>query len=317
MEPSQVPRRLLPWNQYQAHDGRLNAVLPVETVLAAGGMQEKLEVLLPGYLGKMTRAKLCLRRLLGKYSLDGLAYRAVHPAQSVRSVVVRKHARRWAARHFVPSHMLAARIYPLLWDEAEKFALELESRHREQFNELKRTVRLGGGADYKLLYFLTRLTRPLVVVETGVAAGWSSAAILAALESNGTGHLWSSELVYDRPWLAEDYSRFVGMVVDKRLHRRWTLLLEGDRSNLPRIASECGTIDMFHYDSDKSESGRAFALQLVKGQLSKEALIVFDDITDNMHFSNAARDAGTPWVVTGSQGTVGVIWPGLRKPRDG
>lgn len=258
-------------------------------------------------------AKVCLRRLLAEYSLDRLAYRVRHPALSAHAVVVRKRARRWATQHFVPSHSLASRIDPVLWDEAEEFASELESRHRAQFDELKQTVRLGGGADYRLLYFITRLTRPVVVVETGVAAGWSSAAILSALDRNGAGHLWSSELVYDRPWLADDYSHCVGMVVDKQLHRRWTLILEGDQSNLPRIVSECGTINMFHYDSDKSAPGREFALQLVKRQLSENAPIIFDDVTDNLHFRDAVKNTNCPWVVTGSQGTVGVIWQGLRK----
>ena len=54
---------------------------------------------------------------------------------------------------------------------------------------------LGGGGNFILLYFLTRKFNK-VVVETGVAAGWSSLAILGAFEKNGEGKLYSSDFPY-------------------------------------------------------------------------------------------------------------------------
>ena len=48
---------------------------------------------------------------------------------------------------------------------------------------------LGGAAAIDLLYFLIRYSNPKVVVETGVAAGFSSFSILKALKTNNnSGH---------------------------------------------------------------------------------------------------------------------------------
>lgn len=221
-------------------------------------------------------------------------------------------ARRWAERNFRSQNHIAEDLEPTLWLEAERFATDLEGRYAADFEPLRQTIRLGGGADYRLLYFFTRLTSPEVVVETGVAAGWSSAAILAAMKMNGSGRLWSSELVYTRPAIHADYRPFVGMVVDEELKERWTLLLEGDRENLPRIVADCGPINLFHFDSDKSLAGREFAFDAVRPRLADDAIVMFDDVKDNLHFRKLARHCRSPWVVTGSRASVGVVWEGLR-----
>ncbi|WP_169985775.1 hypothetical protein [Microbispora sp. H10836] len=44
----------------------------------------------------------------------------------------------------------------------------------------------GGAGGIELLYLLTRLLRPALALETGVAADWSTAAMLAAMRANGT-----------------------------------------------------------------------------------------------------------------------------------
>lgn len=246
------------------------------------------------------------RRLLHRSGLDGVARAVRHPVRASRSA----RASRWARGHFRPSAELARAIDPDLWDESQRFADDLASRHGAEFERLRRSILLGGGADHRLLYFLTRLTRPSVVVETGVAAGWSSAAILAALARNGEGHLWSSELVYDRPWLHDDYHAYVGMVVDDHLRDRWTLLLDGDDANLPRILAECGEVGLFHYDSDKSFAGRTRALRTVGPSLADDAVLVFDDITDDLHFRGLATRSSRTVEVTGTRGTVGLVWDG-------
>lgn len=252
-----------------------------------------------------------LRGWLVRSGLDGAARAVRHPVLTVNAAA----ARRWSRRRFMPTESLARVLDPGLWDETVAFADALEARYGDRFAELRSSIRLGGGGDHRLLYFLTRLTRPSVAVETGVAAGWSSAAILAAMHENGHGLLWSSELVYDRPWLHDDYRPFVGMVVDPSLHDRWTLLLEGDRQNLPTILASVGSIDLFHFDSDKSVAGRRYAFDLVGPRLTPDAVVVVDDIDDNLHFQGFARGSDRPVAVTGSQGSVGIAWRGLHTAR--
>jgi hypothetical protein len=142
-------------------------------------------------------------------------------------------------------------------------------------------VDLGGGGHYPLLYFFVRYLRPKVVVETGVAAGFSTAAILTAIKANGVGHLYSSEFVYFR---LKNPEKYVGYIVDDELKSNWTLFLEGDRRNIPKILAAVDRVDLLHYDSDKSYSGRRIALKLLTPRLSKGAPVVMDDVQDNLFF---------------------------------
>lgn len=189
----------------------------------------------------------------------------------------------WCAAHATDGASWAKRLDPALWDEAQSFAAAQKSWADARMAEAK--VKLGGGGAYDFLYFLTRLVRPESIVETGVAAGFSSRAFLSAIERNGSGTLYSSDFPYLRLPQPEKY---VGLVVEPELRSRWKLYLEGDRANLKVISSELKKIDLFHYDSDKSYGGRTFALNQLSPFFHPETLILFDDIQDNWHFRDYA-----------------------------
>jgi predicted O-methyltransferase YrrM len=141
-------------------------------------------------------------------------------------------------------------------------------------------------------------------VETGVAAGHSSRAILRALAANQHGHLWSSDLPY---FTMNDAETLIGVLVEKPLKNRWTLMTEGDRRCLPAIVSAAAPIDLLHYDSDKSREGRSFAWSLVAPHLSPDALVLFDDIQDNGHFRDLTRTADDFHVFSFARKWVGLI----------
>lgn len=183
------------------------------------------------------------------------------------------------------------------WSEAEQFCLRQRAVASARLWEVG--LDLGGGGAYDLLYFLVRVLRPQTVVETGVAAGFSSSAILLALKRNGAGHLYSSDFPYFR--LAEP-GRYVGMLVADELRSRWTLRCDGDRNNLPWIVKQVETIDLFHYDSDKSIDGRNFALRTVQSKLGDNAVIIFDDIQDNRHFRDLMAQMNRPFLVFAFEG---------------
>lgn len=142
-------------------------------------------------------------------------------------------------------------------------------------------VRMGGPADLDLLYAATILTRPCSVVETGVALGWSSLAILAALHRNGTGRLVSVDMPYPRrknePW--------VGTVVPDDLRPGWQLIRLPDRPGVRRaIRAVGGSVGLAHYDSDKSYHGRMYAYPLLWKALVPGGLLISDDVQDNLAF---------------------------------
>jgi predicted O-methyltransferase YrrM len=235
-------------------------------------------------------AKNALRPGYARVMVEKLARRARGDSRKRRAAVA------WARPRGVPIGEYCTAIDAHLWAEATEFGHELRARADALGARLG--VKLGGGARAELLYFLTRLRRPLVVLETGVLHGYSSSAFLEALERNGDGgRLFSSDFPYFRERRPEE---LVGVLVPESLQPRWTLRLEGDRRNLPVLLAEAGTVELFHYDSDKSYSGRRDAMRLVEPSLAADAIVVMDDIQDNLFFRDWTTEHGREPVVLGT-----------------
>lgn len=217
-------------------------------------------------------------------------------------------ATEWSKSQATRTEVICRSIDSSLWDEAERWFVGFKPGAQARLSEVG--VNLGGGGNARLLYFLTRKMRPEHVVETGVAAGWSSSAILAAMDANGTGTLHSSDFPYFR--LSEP-ERYVGVLVPSELRDRWRLHLRGDRLNLPAIVKRADRIDLFHFDSDKSVAGRKLAMRIVTPHLTARAVTVMDDIHNNTYFRSLAVGSSRPWCVT--DGHVGIL--GLEPPPNG
>ena len=148
-----------------------------------------------------------------------------------------------------------------LWEQALSFAEKMTLEAEATLQGLD--VQLGGGGHYGLLYFLVRSIKPSLVVETGVAAGFSSKAILTAMHENGSGQLFSSDFPYCR---LEQPEKYIGVLVDNNLKERWSLHIEGDRKNIPAF-------------------------------LSDSSVCIFDDIQNNWHFRDLVKSQTRPWKV--------------------
>ena len=172
----------------------------------------------------------------------------------------------------------------------DKIKIELkfiEEYAKNKYSNLP--ITLGGGGNYKLLYFLIRKIKPLNVVETGVAAGWTSLAILRALKKNGKGFLYSSDFPYFR---LKDPEQYIGYLAKDEINKEnWFLDIRGDDIALPNIMSKLKnkSIDLFHYDSDKSYSGRNNALKILNSKLNSKTIIIFDDIQNNFHLRDYVK----------------------------
>ncbi len=209
----------------------------------------------------------------------------------------------WAKKHAISVPEYCQSIDASLWEETLKAVADINARAQSILASIKDD--LGGGGAYPLLYFLVLHKKPNVVVETGVAAGWSSLTILAALSKENNGELFSSDFPYFRMANPEKY---IGILVPASLKNRWTLDVRGDDIALPGIVARVGRIDLFHYDSDKSASGRSSAISKVQQKLSANAVIVMDDIQDNTYFKRLAESCGHDYTVLEFQGKyVGLI----------
>jgi predicted O-methyltransferase YrrM len=188
-------------------------------------------------------------------------------------------ATHWAAKRAVSQRGIFAALDPELW--AEACAYELALRREAEHSWGAQISSLGGGGDVKTLYFLARFRQPKIVVESGVAAGWSSRALLDAIVANGKGVLYSSDLPY--VWRIEGHFPFAPMVPNG-LRDKWVVNTSGDRKSLPKLHSRIERIDLFHYDSDKTYAGRQFAISCLSSMFHDGTVLVMDDIQDNIFF---------------------------------
>lgn len=175
-------------------------------------------------------------------------------------------------------------------------------------------VVMGGAGNVDLLYWLAELTEARSVVETGVAYGWSSLAILLSLSRREGSHLVSTDMPY--PNLGGE--SHVGCAVPPDRRDRWQVVSRADRDALPGILRRLGAIDMSHYDSDKSYSGRAWAYDRLWRSTKEGGYLISDDIDNNMAFCHFAERFGEePTVVAFPAEDGGTKYAGvLRKGGD-
>ena len=138
----------------------------------------------------------------------------------------------------------------------------------------------GGPGDMDLLYHLCEEKKITTVIETGVAYGWSSLAILLSLSTRSGTLLVST----DMPYAKMNGKDYVGCVVPNHLKRNWELIRLPDRQGLPKALNLSGKIGLCHYDSDKSYKGRLWAYPRLWEALIKGGLFISDDIGDNFAF---------------------------------
>ena len=208
---------------------------------------------------------------------------------------LRANARSWAAEHALPIKEALAELG--IVGDANGIDSELIVEGTER--AAKSEVEMGGPGDLDLLVDAVRLTKARRVIETGVAYGWSSLAILDSIARNGGGQLVSLDMPYPKMG-NED---FVGIAVSDRLRDRWTIIRQPDRPGLEKaIAAFDGNIDLCHYDSDKSWWGRAYAFPLLWDALVPGGLFISDDIQDNLFFAEFVKSKKLPFAVTMSEG---------------
>lgn len=165
-------------------------------------------------------------------------------------------------------------------------------------------ITMGGAGGIDIIFALTRILRPKKSIETGVAAGWSSLAILKAIEDIKDAILIS----VDMPYPKMNNEKYVGCVVPENLRQRWTLIREPDRNGLVKALKLAGNVDFCHYDSDKSYTGRLWAYRQIWKYLNLGGIIISDDIQDNIAFKEfCAEEKKEPFILEDQNRFIGII----------
>jgi predicted O-methyltransferase YrrM len=173
---------------------------------------------------------------------------------------------------------------------ASRTMIRLDEAFKEEFTAAGARVQqcphvMGGAANTDLLYNLCELLRAEAVLETGVAYGWSTLAILLSIRHRDNAYLHSVDL----PYLGAGADDHVGIAVADDLHGMWTLHRQSDRKALPKLIKLGTVFDLIHYDSDKTYIGRIWAYNTLWPALRVGGILVSDDIQDNFAFADFAE----------------------------
>jgi predicted O-methyltransferase YrrM len=155
---------------------------------------------------------------------------------------------------------------------------------------------------------VVKLTKPMVVVETGAAKGLTSAVILAALASNGEGQLYSMDpaAAQSRP------EEVLGSAVPDNFRSRWTLEHGTSRQILPELVQHVAPIDVSLHDADHSHAGQLEEYRTVWPQLRSGGVMVSDDVRGPAFLEFTEEAGAEPKLIGGDEerAPVGIV----RKP---
>lgn len=153
----------------------------------------------------------------------------------------------------------------------------------------------GGGGHHDLLFNICENINAKYCLETGVAYGWSSEAILKSIVKRG-GQLIS----VDMPMIGQTDYHLIGFVVSDQHKDHWKLLRKPDKNGLINAInhSKNKEFDFIHYDSDKSYYGRKWAQPIMYRNLRDGGFLISDDIEDNLAFKEFVEDNNLEFYVT-------------------
>ncbi len=127
-----------------------------------------------------------------------------------------------------------------------------------------------------IVFMLVRKFKPEIVIETGIAHGYSAEIILTALSMNGKGRLKSIDI--DEKVHIEDIEVNVGWVVDPALYDIWDKTIGDSKVILSEMKEKP---DMFIHDSLHTQEHMLFEYTWAKDHLKPNGILVSDDIDRN------------------------------------
>jgi len=154
------------------------------------------------------------------------------------------------------------------WNIVESKLKESKGFHRMSLERLQ------------ILYTSIRAFKPKKMIETGVAGGSTSLAILYAMRQNGGGKLYSIDI--GNVMVAPGYE--IGYIVPEEFRSNWSLIIGDSRKELPKLLDQLKKIDCFFHDSDHSYEHMNFEFNTVFPFLNTQNLVLSDDTELNSSF---------------------------------
>lgn len=164
----------------------------------------------------------------------------------------------------------------------QKFGESFDPADKNSYKQLEDNLT----SKSQILYFLVRKIKPAKVLETGVAAGESTAYILQAIKDNKKGKLYSIDLpfqwyIYGNHKLHLDSlpaGKMPGYLIPENLKKNWTLILGNTYEKLPPLLKKLKQIDIFFHDSEHSDKAMMFEYTQAWPTIKRGGYLLSDDI---------------------------------------
>lgn len=172
------------------------------------------------------------------------------------------------------------------WDAlVHSLDLEGESKFPPEYDVEVQTART--------LYVLVRWRQPDVILETGIARGLSSFALLSAAEMNGRGLVYSCDVDPES-----------GGFVPDSLKHRWKKRIfsaKNAQAAFEDLLKDVGDIDFFFHDSNHREDWMRFEFAAVMPRMSGGGILGADDVDLNRAFLDVMPHARAAVVLLDSR----------------
>ncbi|MFM9970112.1 MAG: class I SAM-dependent methyltransferase [Burkholderiales bacterium] len=156
--------------------------------------------------------------------------------------------------------------------------IPLRAAHRARYGEAP-DQRIVNDAFIAFYYAMVRETRPAAIVETGTATGAMTALMLAAMEQNNHGTLYSIDLAPRAGALTMHTTvptEQVGCLIPEEFRHRWRLEVGDAKLLLPRVLIEADA-DIFIHDSLHTRSHMSFEFAAARALMRADTVIASDD----------------------------------------
>jgi predicted O-methyltransferase YrrM len=195
---------------------------------------------------------------------------------------------------FLSQHNITSFIFNLL-NVSERTIIELMPKgdsRRDLITASRASIAPSSG-EYSVtfeegltIYLIVRILKPRYVVETGVAAGRSSAFILRGLYDNGEGELYSI-----------DPDSNSGYAIPRHLKGRWKFINATSEEVLLGLLRKLKQIDIFLHDSLHTYKCMSFEYKSAWPFIKRGGILLSHDVSRNSAFQDFCRKIANDAVI--------------------
>ena len=202
------------------------------------------------------------------------------------------------------------RFDPVLFNDLERHLDDfIEKQRHKKYPSIENPYPVDFALDRdvgRLLAYLCMYYQPEVVIETGVANGFSTSYILFGLETIGKGKLISFDYLI-LPWHTKEK---VGLAIPNSLRHRHILKVGNAATELKQYLRNVDSIDIFLHDSSHTYKNMMEEFHIAWPHIKKGGFLLSDDVHKHdafLDFSDEVKK--TPLVIskTSYGGCFGII----------